>query len=38
VKGIYAYSMGGRKTGSMSLAFLVSLAVGGLVPLIWLAF
>jgi uncharacterized membrane protein (DUF4010 family) len=38
VKGIYAYSMGGRKTGSMSLAFLVSLAIGGLVPLIWLAF
>ena len=38
VKGIYAYSMGGRKTGLMSLAFLVSLAIGGLVPLIWLAF
>ena len=38
VKGIYAYSMSDRKTGSMSLAFLVSLAIGGLVPLIWLAF
>ena len=36
VKGIYAYSMADRKTGVLSLAFLVALAIGGLVPLIWL--
>jgi len=36
VKGIYAYSLGGKKTGVLSLIFLVALAVGGLVPLIWL--
>jgi uncharacterized membrane protein (DUF4010 family) len=38
VKGIYAYSMADRKTGRQSLAFLVGLAVAGLVPLAWLAF
>jgi uncharacterized membrane protein (DUF4010 family) len=37
VKGIYAYSLSDRKTGRESLAFLVALALGGLVPLIWLA-
>ena len=36
VKGIYAYSLGGKKTGAMSLGFLLALAVGGLVPLVWL--
>ena len=36
VKGIYAYSLSDRKTGRESLAFLVMLALGGLVPLIWL--
>jgi uncharacterized membrane protein (DUF4010 family) len=35
-KGIYAYSMADRKTGRQSLAFLVGLAIAGLVPLIWL--
>jgi hypothetical protein len=37
VKGIYAYSLSDRKTGRESLLFLVMLALGGLVPLIWLA-
>ncbi len=36
IKGIYAYSMADRKTGRQSLAFLVGLAIAGLVPLIWL--
>ena len=36
VKGIYAYSLGGTKTGALSLGFLLALAAGGLVPLIWL--
>ncbi len=36
VKGIYAYSLGGKKTGVLSLIFLVALALGGLVPLFWL--
>ena len=36
IKGIYAYSLGGRKTGGLSLTFLVALALGGLAPLIWL--
>ena len=36
VKGIYAYSMADRKTGRQSLAFLVGLAIAGLVPLVWL--
>jgi len=35
VKGFYAYSMGGKKTGAMSLTFLLLLAACGLVPLIW---
>ncbi len=38
VKGIYAYSMADRKTGRQSLAFLIGLAIAGLVPLAWLAF
>jgi uncharacterized membrane protein (DUF4010 family) len=36
MKGIYAYSLAGKKTGTLSLTFLLSLAAGGLVPLIWL--
>jgi uncharacterized membrane protein (DUF4010 family) len=36
VKGIYAYSLGGHKTGKWSLSFLVALALGGLAPMIWL--
>jgi len=35
VKGIYAYSLADRKTGREGLAFLVLLAIGGLIPLIW---
>jgi len=35
VKGIYSYSLGGKKTGTMSLTFLLMLAACGLVPLIW---
>jgi uncharacterized membrane protein (DUF4010 family) len=35
VKGIYAYSLSDRQTGRESLAFLLTLAIGGLVPLIW---
>ena len=38
VKGIYARSMADRKTGRQSLAFLVGLAIAGLVPLAWIAF
>jgi len=36
VKGIYAYSLSDRKTGVLSLTFLLSLAGAGLVPLVWL--
>ncbi|MBZ5615997.1 MAG: MgtC/SapB family protein [Acidobacteriia bacterium] len=36
VKGIYAYSLGGRKTGIQGLALLAVLAALGLVPLVWL--
>jgi uncharacterized membrane protein (DUF4010 family) len=36
VKGIYALSLGDRKTGVMSLSLLTALAVAGLVPLLWL--
>jgi uncharacterized membrane protein (DUF4010 family) len=35
-KGIYAYSFADRKTGVQSLILLASLAVLGLVPLLWL--
>ncbi len=37
IKGIYARSIAGRKTGMQSLIFLVSLAAVGLIPLFWLA-
>ena len=36
IKGIYSYSLADRKTGIQSLAFLVSLAAAGLIPLLWL--
>lgn len=36
MKGIYAYSLAGKKTGALSLTFLLSLAAAGLAPLIWL--
>jgi uncharacterized membrane protein (DUF4010 family) len=36
VKGIYAYSLGDRKTGIQGLALLAVLAALGLVPLVWL--
>ncbi len=36
IKGIYAYSLAGRKTGLQSLLFLTALAVAGLIPLFWL--
>jgi uncharacterized membrane protein (DUF4010 family) len=35
VKGIYAYAVSDRKTGTMSLTLLGLLAVAGLVPLAW---
>ena len=37
VKGIYASSMSDRITGRLSLMLLASLAIAGLVPLLWLA-
>ena len=36
VKGIYAYSLAGRKTGLQSLLLLIGLAAAGLIPLFWL--
>lgn len=36
VKGIYSYSLAGRKTGIQSLAMLLALAALGLAPLFWL--
>jgi uncharacterized membrane protein (DUF4010 family) len=35
IKGVYAYAVSDRKTGSMSLALLTVLAVAGLAPLPW---
>jgi uncharacterized membrane protein (DUF4010 family) len=37
VKGIYAYTMADRKTGTESLCLLVGLAALGLAPLLWLS-
>ncbi len=37
VKGIYAYAVSDRKTGRMSLAWLIVLAVAGLAPLAWMS-
>jgi uncharacterized membrane protein (DUF4010 family) len=36
VKGIYAYAMADRKTGTQSLCLLVGLAALGVAPLLWL--
>jgi uncharacterized membrane protein (DUF4010 family) len=36
VKGIYSFSLAGRKTGLQSLAMLLALAAMGLIPLFWL--
>jgi uncharacterized membrane protein (DUF4010 family) len=36
VKGIYAYAMADRKTGTESLCLMMGLGVLGLVPLLWL--
>jgi uncharacterized membrane protein (DUF4010 family) len=36
IKGIYAYSLADRKTGTQSLALLAALAALSLVPLLWL--
>lgn len=35
-KGFYAFCFSDRKTGSQSLSLLASLALAGLMPLIWL--
>lgn len=35
-KGIYAFSLGDRKTGVQALVLLVSLAVCGLAPILWM--
>jgi uncharacterized membrane protein (DUF4010 family) len=35
-KGIYAYALSDRKTGTMSLSLLVILAMAGLAPLLWI--
>jgi uncharacterized membrane protein (DUF4010 family) len=37
VKGIYAYSLADRKTGTQALIMLVTLAALGLIPLFWLS-
>jgi uncharacterized membrane protein (DUF4010 family) len=37
VKGIYAYAMADRKTGTQSLCLLMGLAALGLAPLLWLS-
>jgi uncharacterized membrane protein (DUF4010 family) len=37
MKGIYAYSLSGRRTGVQSISLLAALALAGLVPLMWLA-
>jgi len=37
VKGIYAFTISGRKTGIQSLCLLTGLALAGLSPLLWLA-
>jgi hypothetical protein len=37
IKGIYAYSLSDRQTGIQSLCLAAVLAVGGIIPLLWLA-
>jgi uncharacterized membrane protein (DUF4010 family) len=36
IKGIYAYSLADRETGTQSLSLLTALAALGLIPLFWL--
>jgi uncharacterized membrane protein (DUF4010 family) len=36
IKGVYAYSLAGRKTGLQSLLLMAALAVAGLIPLLWI--
>ena len=36
IKGCYAYGLADRRTGRLSLVFLVALALAGLTPLVWL--
>lgn len=36
VKGIYAYNLADRKTGLQSLLLMATLAVAGLIPLLWI--
>ncbi len=36
MKGIYAYSLADRKTGTQNLSLLTTLAALGLIPLFWL--
>jgi uncharacterized membrane protein (DUF4010 family) len=36
IKGIYSFSLAGRKTGIQSLSLLAALAVAGLIPMFWL--
>lgn len=38
IKGIYAYSLAGRRTGLQSLIFLGGLALAGLAPMFWVGF
>jgi uncharacterized membrane protein (DUF4010 family) len=35
IKGVYAFALSDRRTGRMSLALLVALAIAGLLPLAW---
>jgi len=35
MKGVYAYSLADRKTGTQSLSLLATLAAFGLLPLLW---
>ncbi len=38
IKGVYAYSLAGRKTGLQSFLFMAALAVAGLIPILWIGF
>jgi uncharacterized membrane protein (DUF4010 family) len=35
IKGVYAYALSPGRTGAKSLALLLGLAAGGLLPLLW---
>ncbi len=36
IKGMYSYSLADKRTGVQSFSLLIALAVGGLVPLLWI--